>query len=143
MTQIIKPKPSDANQAQQGLHAIAHPQTKDAITLPDLEPNSAIANAIQEVFEHFARGEAIQVIPVLEDLTTQEAADWLQVSRPHLVKLLEQGLIPFRKVGNQRRVRFNDLKAFQRQSREHARGIQKPWRVASQSDRCEKKHQRD
>jgi excisionase family DNA binding protein len=120
MTQIIKPKPSDADQAQQGLHAIAHPQTKDAITLPDLEPNSAIANAIQEVFQHFARGEAIQVIPVLEDLTTQEAADWLQVSRPHLVKLLEQGLIPFRKVGNQRRVRFNDLKAFQRQSRENA-----------------------
>jgi excisionase family DNA binding protein len=120
MTQIIKPKPSDANQAQQGLNAIAHPQSEYGITLPDLEPNSAIANAIQEVFQHFARGEAIQVIPVLEDLTTQEAADWLQVSRPHLVKLLEQGLIPFRKVGNQRRVRFNDLKAFQRQSRENA-----------------------
>lgn len=120
MTQIIKPKPSDANQAQLGLHAIAHPQTEHGITLPDLEPNSAIANAIQEVFQHFARGESIQVIPVLEDLTTQEAADWLQVSRPHLVKLLEQGLIPFRKVGNQRRVSFNDLKAFQRQSRENA-----------------------
>jgi excisionase family DNA binding protein len=118
MTQTIKPKSSDANQAQQGLQAFTQPQKH--IVLPDLEPNSAIANAIQEVFQHFARGEAIQVIPVFEDMTTQQAADWLHVSRPHLVKMLEQGQMPFYKVGNQRRIRFVDLQAFQRQARESA-----------------------
>jgi excisionase family DNA binding protein len=118
MTQVIKPKSSDADQAQQGLQAFT--QAQKQITLPNLEPNSAIANAIQKIFQHFARGEAIQVIPVFADMTTQEAANWLQVSRPHLVKLLEQGLIPFYKVGNQRRMRFADLKAFQRQARENA-----------------------
>ena len=119
MTQVIKPKISDTNQAQQGLQAIAHPKTGQ-ITLPKLEPNSAIANAIQEILQHFVRGEAIQVVPVFEDMTTQEAADWLHVSRPHLVKLLEQGQMPFYKVGNQRRIRFADLQAFQRQARENA-----------------------
>jgi excisionase family DNA binding protein len=118
MTQVIKPKTSDANQAQQGLQAFTRAQKH--ITLPNLEPNSAIAHAIQEVLQHFARGEAIQVIPVFEDMTTQQAADWLHISRPHLVKLLERGQIPFHKVGNQRRVRFADVQAFQRQARENA-----------------------
>jgi excisionase family DNA binding protein len=118
MTQVIKPKSSDADQAQQGLQAFMQPQKQ--ITLPNLEPNSAIANAIQEIFQHFARGESIQVIPVFADMTTQEAANWLQVSRPHLVKMLEQGQIPFYKVGNQRRIHFMDLQAFRRQAREDA-----------------------
>jgi excisionase family DNA binding protein len=120
MTQTIKPKPSDTGLAQKGLQAFIHPQISTGITLPNLEPNSAIAHAIFEVLEHFARGEAIQVVSVAQDLTTQQAADWLHVSRPHLVKLLEVGQIPFYKVGNQRRVRFADLKAFHYHAREVA-----------------------
>jgi excisionase family DNA binding protein len=121
MTQIIKPQPSDADLALKALRAFKQPRgTNSTVTLPKLEANSAIGQAIQEVFEHFARGEAVQVSSADRELTTQEAADWLQVSRPHLVKLLELGLIPFYKVGNQRRVRFFDLKHFHKMQREAA-----------------------
>jgi excisionase family DNA binding protein len=120
MTQTIKPKLSDTGLAQQGLQAFIRPQISTGITLPTLERGSAIAQAIFEVLEHFARGEAVQVVSVEQDLTTQQAADWLQVSRPHLVKLLESGQIPFYKVGNQRRVRFADLKSFHYHARETA-----------------------
>ena len=116
MTQTFKPKPSDATLAQRSLQAFKSRQ----ITLPKLEADSAIAHAIQDVLLHFARGEAIQVVSVSDELTTQQAADFLSISRPHFVKLLEQGLIPFYKVGNQRRVRFSHVQTYQRQLREAA-----------------------
>jgi excisionase family DNA binding protein len=120
MTQVIQPKARDETLAQQGLAAFNRSSVQRNITLPQLEANSAIAQAIQEVFERFARGETIQVISINKEMTTQEAADWLEISRPHLVKLLEGGNIPFHKVGNQRRVRFEDLNAYHQRLREAA-----------------------
>ena len=77
------------------------------------------AEVPREVFELFlqlltelAQGRAVTIVPGNKEVTTQEAADLLNVSRPYFVQLLEEGRIPFRKVGTRRRVRFEDLMTF-------------------------------
>jgi excisionase family DNA binding protein len=67
---------------------------------------------LARILTEFAKGNAVTVVPVNAELTTQEAAEFLNVSRPHLVSVLESGKVPFRKVGTRRRVRLTDLMRF-------------------------------
>jgi excisionase family DNA binding protein len=71
-----------------------------------------------EILGELAAGNAVQIVPVHAELTTQEAANILNVSRPHLVKLLEEGHLPFHKIGRHRRILFSDLMTY-RNKREH------------------------
>lgn len=61
------------------------------------------------ILGELAVGNAVQVVPVHAELTAQEAANILNVSRPHMVKHLEDGKLPFHKTGRHRRVLFADL----------------------------------
>ncbi|AUZ48061.1 MULTISPECIES: helix-turn-helix domain-containing protein [Pseudomonas] len=77
-------------------------------------PTSAL-RLLVDILGELALGNAVKVVPVHAELTSQEAADLLNVSRPHLVKMLEEGAIPFTKTGRHRRIRFSDLMAFKQQ----------------------------
>src|SRR5262245_4941636 len=76
-------------------------------------PGSA-TRLLSHILNEIASGNAVTVIPIHAELTTQEAADYLNVSRPFLIRLLEEGKIPFHKVGTHRRVKFRDLEDHRR-----------------------------
>jgi excisionase family DNA binding protein len=80
----------------------------------------ALSRLLIEVLRHIDSGDAVTLVPVYQMLTTQQAADILNVSRPYLIGLLEKGEIPYVPVGRHRRIRAENLFAYKRK-RDEAR----------------------
>jgi excisionase family DNA binding protein len=73
---------------------------------------AAAYRLLVDALTEMAQGNAVSLIPIHAELTTQEAADLLNVSRPFLIKQIEAGEIPYHKVGKHRRIQFNDLMVY-------------------------------
>ena len=83
-------------------------------------PTSAV-RLLKEILDQMAHGNGVALTPLHAELTTRQAADLLQVSRTHLVQLLDEGRIPCRKVGAHRRVRVQDIVDYRRETESRRR----------------------
>jgi excisionase family DNA binding protein len=95
-----------AGQDRVRVEAVADNPPAQTFVLP-----ATAVRLLTDMLAHLAQGRGVTVFPEEAELTTQEAADMLNVSRPHLVALLERGILPFHKVGTHRRVLPRDLVA--------------------------------
>lgn len=75
----------------------------------EIELPEPVFHLLRQLVHDLAQGNSVTIVPVHKELTTQEAADILNVSRQYLVELLSAGAIPFTLVGTHRRIRFGDL----------------------------------
>lgn len=114
------PTENEVRQASEAARAFASALTPRGLpfsvrkdgTTTEVELPPALGQLVLDVLTHVALGEMVTFIPYGAELTTKEAADLLNVSRPFLVKLLESGEIPFHKVGSHRRIQSDELLAY-------------------------------
>lgn len=123
---VIQPIVADDTEA--GIARTAAARLKRMIVASDrleivIEPNGAAAGPVPippraagmilELLTAMGDQTPVSLIPHDTELTTQQAADYLKVSRPYLIQQIEGGDLPARKVGSHRRIRFSDLVAYQ------------------------------
>jgi len=85
-------------------------ETEEKIRIP-ISALKFLARILKEI----SQGNPVSIVPIATEITTQAAAELLGCSRPHIVKLLESGKIPFNKVGKHRRIRYEDLLAYKKE----------------------------
>lgn len=119
--EAVTPTPADVQLARESGRRLtqflaAKPKKSLRVRIePENEPEESISipvtafRLLNSILTEMAEGNAVTLIPVHAELTTQQAAQILNVSRPFLIEQLEKGVIPYRKVGTHRRIMFKDL----------------------------------
>jgi excisionase family DNA binding protein len=131
---MIRPGDVDAGLAHRaarrlGDYLASHPGDEPISIMVEIGDDDALvvprpaAVMLAQVLGMLANGQGVQIMPDAAMLTTQQAADMLNVSRPYLIKLLEQNKIPFEKVGTHRRIRFQDVLAYKTQDDQDRRKV--------------------
>jgi excisionase family DNA binding protein len=98
---------SQAIHAPVGKFEVRTDSAFESVTLP-----RAAFDLLLQILQQMSEGKAVTIVPFNAELTTQQAAEFLNVSRPYVVKLIEEKQLHARHVGNRRRIRFEDLVAF-------------------------------
>lgn len=88
----------------------------DVVTIP-----LKALKLLNSIISNMAQGKSIALMPTDAEITTQQAAEILNVSRPHVIKLLEKGEIPYRKVGSHRRILLQDILEYESKFRSDRR----------------------
>ncbi|MEN9548296.1 MAG: hypothetical protein RIR12_887 [Bacteroidota bacterium] len=130
LEQIRKPSKLDQKIASESYDALASVIEQLTSEQPEIEieetsekikiPLSAL-KLLGDILKAMGQGKLISLVPISTEVTTQAAAEILGCSRPHLVKLLEEGKIPFVKVGKHRRIKFDDIMKYRKQMKEQQR----------------------
>ena len=107
---------------------------QEAVELP-----VSVLDALRLLISHLAQGDTVKLVPIRKELTTPEAADLLNVSHQYLMRLLEQGDIPYQQVGTHRRIRFLDVMAYKkRRDADRAKHLQRMIRLCEEAGAYEK-----
>lgn len=104
-SQLLEPHVSHAHQVQ--VQIVGDAASAQVLSIP-----APALRLLNEILKEMAKGNAVTLIPIHALLTTQEAADILNVSRPFLIGLLDAGKIPYQRLGSHRRILFKDLMMF-------------------------------
>jgi excisionase family DNA binding protein len=94
----------------QRIELVGETQQREVVELP-----TVALRLLGEILSELALGNAVKVVPIHAELTGQEGAEMLNVSRTHLVRLLDEGALPHTKTGRHHRIKFADLKAYKEQ----------------------------
>lgn len=97
---------------------ISHGDVSEIVEVP-----ASVVQLMSDILNQVSKGKALTLVPSTTELTTQEAADILNVSRPYVVKLLEEGKIPHRKVGVRRRLLLGDVMRYKQESESRSERI--------------------
>jgi len=101
---------SSLNQLRSEFPEIEIEETEEKIRIP-----VSALKLLAKILKEISQGNPISIVPIATEITTQAAAELIGCSRPHVVKLLEEGKIPFTKVGKHRRIRYEDLAAYKKE----------------------------
>jgi len=127
LNNAIKPSKAEQQLALSSYDALASVLAELKADNPEIEieetqerikiPLSAL-KLLNQVLKTMSQGKPFSLVPLATEVTTQKAAEILGCSRPHLVKLLEEGAIPFIKVGKHRRIKFDDVMQYRDQMKQ-------------------------
>ena len=123
LANITKPSKEEQRVAMESYNALAEVLENLRKDNPEIEieetqekiriPLNAL-KLLAKILKVTSQGKPISIVPIATEMTTQAAADLLGCSRPHLVKLLEEGEIEYTKIGKHRRVKFEDVMAYKK-----------------------------
>jgi len=121
---IKRPTKEEQRTALESYDALAASLDQLSTDFPEIEieeteekiriPISAL-KFLARILKEISQGNPVSIVPIATEITTQAAAELLGCSRPHIVKLLESGRIPFNKVGKHRRIKYEDLVAYKKE----------------------------